>query len=198
MKTGITGGIGSGKSYVCQLLAEIGVNVYDCDAAAKRLMATSEKLRQQLTELIGPEAYNIATDADGKEEFTLNKAAVARFLLASEANNKAVNNIVHPAVIADFEASGMEWVESAILFEAGMNRLVDRVVAVIAPRDVRIARVMERDDISREEAIQWIDRQWPQKEIIKRSDYVIVNDGHQQLLPQLKPLIVAAKATDEE
>ena len=99
MKIGITGGIGSGKSYVCKRLAARGIEVYDCDSAAKRLIRTSDSIRRQLTELIGEDAYM----GD-----TLNKAAVARFLLASERNAQAIDRIVHPAVFQDFEESGMQ------------------------------------------------------------------------------------------
>ena len=112
IKIGITGGIGSGKSYVCRLLEQRGIEVYDCDAAAKRLIRTSTRLRQQLKELIG----------------SLQKADISRFLLASEENQQAVNAIVHPAVFQDFEASGMQWMESAILYESGADKLVDKVV----------------------------------------------------------------------
>ena len=185
MKTGITGGIGSGKSYVCRLLEQQGVEVYDCDSNAKRLMRKDEHLRQQLKELIGPDAY--VTDSTGIEK--LNKAAVAQFLLASDDNAKAVDNIVHPAVFDDFINSGMEWVESAILFESGLYKLVDRVVVVTAPEETRIERVMRRDNISREKAIEWMERQWPQEELIKMADYEIINDGLQPLMPQVLKLL---------
>ena len=182
MKVGITGGIGSGKSYVCKLLAERGVTVYDCDAAAKRLMRTSPTLHQQLTVLIGPDAYL----PDG----TLNKAAVTKFLLASEQNAKAVDAVVHPAVFADFEQSGILWMESAILFESGINRLVDFVVVVTAPEEVRIERIMQRDRITAEKAREWINRQWPQNEVRRLADHEIINDGHADLSPQLDNLLV--------
>lgn len=185
MRTGITGGIGSGKSYVCRLLERQGVEVYDCDSAAKRLMRNDEQLRQRLKELIGPDTY--ITDDQGVE--MLNKAAVAQFLLASDDNAKAVDGIVHPAVFDDFLNSGMQWVESAILFESGLYRLVDRVVVVTAPEETRIGRVMRRDNISREKAIEWMQRQWPQDELLKRADYEIVNDGITPLLPQVQRLL---------
>ena len=180
MKTGIAGGIGSGKSYVCQRLKAFGIKVYDCDSAAKRLMRESADLRRQLTELIGPDTYR-----NGQ----LNKTAVAQFLLANESNNAAVNSIVHPAVFRDFEASGMQWMESAIMYESGIYRLVDRVIVVTAPLEVRIARIMQRDGISREKALEWIQRQLPQEEVIRRADIEIVNDGLADLEPQLLPLI---------
>ena len=173
MKIGITGGIGSGKSYVCRLLSQRGIAVYDCDAAAKRLIRTSPRLRQQLLELIG----------------SLEKADISRFLLASEENQQAVNAIVHPAVFEDFEESGMQWMESAILFESGADKLVDKVVVVTAPEEVRIRRIMKRDSISREKALQWLERQWPQEQVRERADYEIVNDGEADLNAQIEKLL---------
>ena len=173
MKTGIAGGIGSGKSYVAARLAARGITVYDCDAAAKRLIRTSPELRRQLTELIG----------------SLDKAAISRFLLASEENQRAINAIVHPAVFADFEQSGLQWLESGIMYESGANRYVDRVVVVTAPEEVRIGRVMRRDGISREQALQWMARQWPQDKVRQLADYEIVNDGQQDIDKQIDDII---------
>ena len=172
MKVAITGGIGSGKSYVCQLLRAHGIEVDDCDQAAKRIICTSDNVRQQLLQLIG----------------SLEKADIARFLLESESNAKQIDAIVHPAVFRDFEESGFQWMESAILYESGANQLVDRVVVVTAPEEVRIQRVMHRDGISREKALQWMQRQWPQAELLRRADYEIVNDGR-PLEPQLTEIL---------
>ena len=182
MKIGIAGGIGSGKSYVCQALRQRGYEVYDCDAAAKRLIRTSPDIRRELTALIGPDTYDVETG-----EF--NKAAVARFLLASEANAQAIDAIVHPAVFRDFEASGLDWLESAIMFESGINRLMDIVIAVVAPKELRIQRVMERDHISREKVLEWMSRQYPQREVIQRADFVLVNDGKANIEHQLNKII---------
>ncbi len=183
LKTGIAGGIGSGKSYVCKLLAQRGIEVYDCDAAAKRLIRTSPDIRQQLTELIGPETY--------QEDGSLNKVVVARFLLESETNAKAIDTIVHPAVFRDFEESGSLWMESAIMFESGAYQYVDRVVVVTAPEEVRIQRVMQRDGISREKVLEWLQRQWPQDEVRRRADYEIVNDGQADLPSQIERLLAS-------
>lgn len=180
MKTGIAGGIGSGKSYVCKLLAKRGINVYDCDDAAKRLMRTDEQLKEQLTKLIGPQTY-----VDGR----LNKAAVATFLLSSEANAHAVDAIAHPAVFRDFEESGLLWMESAIMFESGADRYVDNVVVVTAPEEVRIERIMKRDGISREKAQEWMQRQWPQEKVRQLAQYEIINDGRQDLDSQIADLL---------
>ena len=180
MKIGITGGIGSGKSYVCQRLIARGYEVYDCDSAAKRLMHTSSEIRQQLTALIGPDTYV-------NDQF--NKAAVARFLLASEDNAHAVDAIVHPAVFRDFKASGMQWMESAILFESGAFRLVDKTIIVTAPEELRIQRVMQRDGISREKVLEWMARQLPQEEVRNRADFEIVNDGEADIDRQIDELL---------
>lgn len=177
----ITGGIGSGKSYVCKLLKAHGIEVYDCDAGAKHVLATSAEVRRRLTELIGADAYM----ADGR----LNKAVVASFLLASEDNKKAINAIVHPAVMDDFISSGKAWMESAILFESGCDRFVDKVVAVTAPDDVRISRIMMRDNITRAKAQEWIDCQMSQEEIRRRSDFELINDGRQDVESQIEDII---------
>lgn len=173
MKIGIAGGIGSGKSYVCRRLEARGMTVYDCDAAAKRLIRTSPQLQQQLTDLIG----------------SIDKAAMSRFLLASKENAQAINGIIHPAVFQDFLDSGMEWMESAIMYESGIYQLVDKVVVVTAPEELRIQRIMQRDGISREKALQWIHRQWPQEQVKALADYEIVNDGIADIDSQIDLLL---------
>ena len=173
MKIGITGGIGSGKSYVCQLLKARGIQVYDCDQAAKRIIRTSPDVRQQLHQLIG----------------SLEKADIARYLLQSDAHAHQIDAIVHPAVFRDFQESGMSWMESAILYESGAHHLVDRVIVVTAPEDVRIQRIMQRDGISRQQALLWLQRQWPQSELVRRAHYHLVNDGVADLQAQIETLL---------
>ncbi len=190
MKFGITGGIGSGKSFVCKRLQLRGIDVYDCDAAAKRLINTDADIRRKLTALIGPEAYMSVPNGSilGTTPTVLNKAAVARFLLDSESNAKAIDDIVHPAVFRDFQESGVEWMESAIMYESGIYRLVDRVIVVTAPLEVRIQRVMKRDGITREKVLEWMQRQWPQDEVRRRADYEIINDGQADIDAQIDHL----------
>lgn len=183
MLTAITGGIGSGKSYVCRILESRGICVYDCDAAAKRLMRTSEKLQQELRLLVGQDVYT----SDGQ----LQKRVLADFLLASEANKLALNDVIHPAVAEDFLSSGMTWLESAILFESGFDRRIrfDRIVCVSAPRDVRLQRIMRRDNITAEKAAEWIDTQMAQEEVERRSHFVIVNDGKSDIEQQIDNML---------
>ena len=180
LRIGLTGGIGSGKSYVSRRLESLGIAVYDCDAAAKRLMHESETLRTQLTSLIGPDTY-----IDGR----LNKPAVAAFIMQDEQHLRAVNAIVHPAVFRDFTDSPCRWVESAILFESGLRNYVDRVVCVTAPLETRVDRVMRRDGISREKTLEWMDRQMPQEEVCRMSDYEIINDGQHDLDEQINSVL---------
>lgn len=182
MRVAITGGIGSGKSYVCGRLAARGIEVYDCDAAAKRLLRHDVELRRLLVGLVGPEVY--AGDV-------LQKAVLAQYLLASEEHKQAVNDVVHPAVARDFLASGYEWLESAILFDSGFDRRIpfDVVVCVVAPLEVRLARVMHRDGIAREAAMAWISRQMAQQDVVRRSDFVITNDGEEDIDKQITELI---------
>lgn len=197
MKIGITGGIGSGKSYVCKRLAARGITVYDCDAAAKRLIRTSPEIHDALTILIGEDAYEPygANEAqkpnktNHPHEFRLNKARVAQFLLQSEENAKAIDRIVHPAVFHDFEESGMEWMESAIIYESGIYQLVDKIIIVTAPQEIRIQRVMKRDGITREKVLEWMKRQLPQDEVRQRADYEIINDGMADIDEQLDALL---------
>ena len=171
MKIAITGGIGSGKSYVCRILEKQGIKVYDCDAEAKRLMRYDADLQESLKQLVGEEVYS----AEG----ILQKPVLAQFLLASEANKQAVNDVVHPAVARDFEQSDYQWLESAILFDSGFDRRThfDFVVCVTAPVPVRLKRIMLRDHISEQKAQEWIDAVMPQEELAARADFEIVNDG---------------------
>ena len=190
MKIAITGGIGSGKSYVCRILEKQGIRVYDCDAEAKRLMRTDAELQAGLKKLVGKEVYS----ADG----ILQKPVLAQFILTSEANKQAVNDVVHPAVARDFEQSDCEWMESAILFDSGFNHRThfDKVVCVSAPIAVRLQRIMKRDHISQEKAQQWIDAVMPQEELIARSDYEIVNDGVREVEAQVVHLLNLLNPSD--
>jgi dephospho-CoA kinase len=168
----LTGGIGAGKSYVCQILRERGVEIYDTDNAAKRLIAESPLIRQRLKDLIGG----------------IEKQTIAAFLLKSEENKLAINSIVHPAVIEDFLKSGYEWMECAIIYEAHLEQYVDKIIAVTAPREVRIERIMARDGITREKAEQWIDAQYPQEKVAERADFIIDNDGKKDIKQQIEEI----------
>jgi len=195
-KVAITGGIGSGKSYVCRVLEKRGIKVYDCDAGAKRLMRSDASLQSQLRALVGEEVYapsSASSDGEGggSRQLVLQKPVLAEFLLASEENKQAVNDVVHPAVARDFEQSDCDWLESAILFDSGFDQRThfDVVVCVTAPVPVRLRRIMQRDHISQDKAQQWIDAVMPQEDLVARSDFEIVNDGVMDVEKQVAHLL---------
>ena len=145
-------------------------------------MRTLPSLKADLKRLIGKEVYVSGV---------LQKQILAQFLLINDTNKRAVNNLIHPAVAIDFEQSGLQWLESAIFFDSGFDRRVhvDKVVCVTAPLEVRIQRVMQRDGLTREKTLEWIDRQLPQEDILQRSDYEIVNDGKRNIDEQTNELL---------
>lgn len=120
----------------------------------------------------------------------LRKDVLTEFLLQSEANKQAVNDVVHPAVAEDFMASGYDWLESAILFDSGFDRRIafDHVICVTAPEPLRVERIMARDHVSRDRALEWIRRQMPQHRMVELSHYVIVNDGVQDIDIQISQI----------
>ncbi len=188
VKIGITGGIGSGKSYVSRLLTEhYGIPVYNTDSEAKRLMLSDEGIRRRLTALLGKEVY--------KSDGTLNKPLLANYLFADSCHAGQINAIVHPQVKVDFlkwadRQTGCEVValESAILFESGFDNIVDKVVMVYAPVELRIRRVMLRDSTTEEKIRQRIVAQMDDKAKQDRSDFIIFNDGSRPLNLQLDDL----------
>ena len=141
MIIGITGGIGSGKSYLAQELAKRGFAVYDCDRAAKRIIAEDKDVQAAIIRLLGEEAFT-----DGR----YNTAYVAQRVFAEPQLLKKLNKIVHPAVKADILSHFTShlsplFVESAILFESGFDGLCDKIVVVTAPEETRIVRTIARD-----------------------------------------------------
>ena len=172
IKVAICGGIGSGKSTVCQMFAERGIALYDSDTRAKALMNESEELRKALIAEFGEECY-----VDG----VLNRAYLASKAFGSEEQLAKLNSIVHPAVKADFlrwaEAQEGEYclLESAILFESGFDRLVDKTVAVLAPQTLRVMRAMERDGATKEAVEARVKAQMSDDELVARCDFAIVN-----------------------
>ena len=136
MIIGITGGIGSGKSTIAHELAQRGYTIYDCDQEAKRIIAENPNVQQEIIELLGEEAF-----VEGK----YNTAYVAKRVFEDSHLLEALNAIVHPAVGLDIMKRQPDFVESAILYESGLDILCDRVIVIDAPEDIRIARTIARD-----------------------------------------------------
>lgn len=189
VQVAVTGGIGSGKSYVCRLIERRGIHVYDCDSAAKRIMASSDEIKAALCRVVGDDVLS---------EGRIDKAVLASYLLKSEKNAQQINRIVHPAVAEDFISSGYSWMECAILFSSGFDKLVDKVVCVTAPLEVRVDRIVRRDNISRDNALEWIGRQMPQEEVKTLSDYEIVNDGVMDVDIQIDKILASISGFDAD
>lgn len=187
----ITGGIGSGKSYVSGLLQERGIPVYNADDEAKRLMLSDEGIRCDLMALLGESVY---------QGGALNKPLLASYLFADAENASRINAIVHPRVKADFfrwleehQDADMAALECAILFEAGFENTVDAVVMVYAPEALRIERAMRRDHATEQQIRARIAAQMDDAEKCRKSDYVVYNDGSIPLEIQLSDLIEQLK-----
>ena len=173
IRVGVTGGIGSGKSTVCGLFADMGVAIYDCDSEAKRLMTECDEVRSRIVEVFGAEAY-----VDG----ALNRSFLAEQVFSSAEQLAKLNAIVHPAVRADFKRWCEEHVnevyvmmESAILFDAGFESEVDVTLAVVAPRELRVMRVCNRNGMTPEQVEERIACQMSDDELHARANYTMVN-----------------------
>ena len=185
LKVGITGGIGSGKSYICEILEKLNYPVYYSDAASKMLTDTHPEIRQGLIDLVGEEVYI---------NNHLNRPFLASKIFHNDALRLQVNALIHPIVRQDFSdfayqsVSDIVFNEAAILFETGAFKTLDFNVLVTADLEVRIQRVMLRDNLSREEVLQRIANQWDDEKKLKMADFVIYNDGR-PLLVQIEALI---------
>ncbi len=158
IKLAITGGIGSGKSYVARQMSQLlGIPVYDSDSNARRLNEQSPHIRKGLIDMLGPEIY----DAQGH----LNKSLLTTFLFASEENARSINALVHPIVRDDFirwanrQTAPVVAIETALLAESGIDQVVDKIIRVDAPLETRIQRAMQRDGASREQILDRMARQ---------------------------------------
>jgi dephospho-CoA kinase len=185
LRAGVTGGIGSGKSVVCQVFRALGIPVFNADNAARYLMENDEELIGGIRRLLGDDVYT-----DGK----LNRARVSAMVFNDREKLMQLNALVHPATIRYsrdwFDAQHAPYVikEAAILFESGSYKDVDVTIGVFAPVDLRIQRAMQRSQLSREEVLSIMSRQMDEEEKMKRCDHVIINDDLTAVLPQVLEL----------
>lgn len=176
---GITGGIGSGKSTIARELVKRGFAVYDCDREAKRIIAENPDVQKEIIDLLGKEAFIYHPSS-----IIYNTTYVAKRVFADPHLLKELNRIVHPAVKADILSSFTShlsplFLESAILFESGLNLLCNRIIVIDAPEDIRIARTIARDyhgDASPANINKVRARIHAQH--IPQGDLTLLNDGH--------------------
>ena len=181
----ITGGIGSGKSVVSRLLRVEGYSVYDCDSQAKRIMDNDDEIHRQLQTEFGEEVV-----VDG----VIQRQKLAGLVFGNSDNLRKLNSIVHPAVIADIKkwsAAGQEdlvFIETAILSESGIEALVDAVWVVDAPKNIRVARVMARNNMSESDVRKRIDSQKDNQKFSVPTA-VIENCGRNSVIGQVQKLL---------
>jgi len=185
---GITGGIGTGKSLVCRIFQCFGVPAYDADSHAKELMTTDGILISNIKKEFGELSYN----TDG----SLNRNYLSLRVFNDAEQLKKLNELVHPRVAIDYKRwvenkIGFPYVlkEAALLFEAGSNQQLDKVIVVHAPEEIRIRRVLKRDRHRTEAQVKSIVKnQMPEEEKMKRADFIVMNDETVLLIPQIVEL----------
>lgn len=201
LKVGITGGIGSGKSVVCQVFETLGMPVFYADTAAKYLMEHDRGLQQQIQSTFGEDVFT-----NGK----LNTTALSTIIFSDADKRQVLNSLVHPATIR----YGSEWMkrqttpyvikEAAILFESGSYKEMDIIIGVSAPYKMRLERAMQRDNTPAYKIEARMLAQMDEEEKMKRCHFVITNDGKQAIIPQVLQLhqtllnLVASKSFNEE
>ena len=180
IKVGITGGIGSGKTTVCNIFETLGIPVYYADNRAKWLMTNDSTLKSSIVEMFGIAAYT--------ENGELNREYLAKTIFSSTENTQKINQLVHPVVGEDFsnwcEQKNSKYVlkEAALLFESGSNKSLDYVITVSCSEELRIKRVLKRDPQRNVQDIKnIISKQWPEKLKIKESDFIIDNNGDEMI-----------------
>lgn len=184
----VSGGIGSGKSVVCRILRCMGYPVYDCDTRAKQLMDASDEIRR----VIRAEIASDAIDHKGG----INRQCLAAAVFGNPCKLEILNRAVHGCVLGDLECwrreqEGTAFVETAILYQSGLHRMVDEVWEVTAPETVRMRRVMRRNSMTEAQVVERIEAQryQPSPEEMHTCVREIVNDGSSALLPQISRLL---------
>jgi dephospho-CoA kinase len=187
IRVGITGGIGTGKSTVCKIFASMGIPVLDADTLAKNIAEIDTNVKQQILEAFGTESY------DEQEKY--NRKFIASIVFNDPEKLKILNNIIHPAVIdytnkwAD-QHQDKKYVikEAALMFESGSYKYNDINIVVNSPKELRIQRILSRDNASLEEIIRRIESQMSDDERNSMADKIITNDEHSSLIAQVYSL----------
>lgn len=183
---GITGGIGSGKSFICQILRIIGYPVFYADKAAKEVYF-DPLVKEKVIELLGPEAYS--------SDHEINREFISRQVFINSALLIQLNAIIHPEVRNKWndwvtkQDSELVFQEAAILFETGGYKNFDYTILVTADESIRIERVIQRDQISKDAVLARMEKQWPDSTKIKLCDFIIENNDHDMILPQLNAIL---------
>lgn len=188
LKVGVTGGIGSGKSLICKIFAQLGAPVYDADSRAKTLMIEDTILVEQIKAAFGEQSY--------AKNGELNREYLSQEVFNNSLRLESLNRLVHPRVQLDSD----RWMnenanapylikEAALLFEAGSYKTLDKIIVVTAPEALRVTRVIDRDKArTKADVLKIIGNQMSEEEKISRADFVIRNDESQLVIPQVLKL----------
>lgn len=183
LRIGITGGMGAGKSTICQIYEQIGIPIYNADSRAKWLMNNDAELKESIRENFGWDAYT------RKDE--LDRAYIAKVVFNNQEKLETLNSLVHPAVKQDYEQWTIEHrehpysiKEAALLFESNSYKSLHKVIVVTCPIETRIERIIKRDHVKREDILKRIQNQMTDKARMQMADWVIYNDGHRSLIEQ--------------
>ena len=186
LKIGITGGIGSGKTYICQIIEKMGYQVFYSDIEAKKLMSNNIELIKKIKKIIGENAY-----INGE----INKPLIRAFLFKNEQNKETLNEIIHPFVFQEFEQwsklkkEEIIFNESALLFETGSYKRFDKIILITAPEEVKVNRLIKRDQLIREEIVKRFQAQLDDTIKKQKADNIIDNNDKELLIPQINKIL---------
>jgi dephospho-CoA kinase len=185
LRIGVTGGIGAGKSIVCQIFESLGIPVFNADEESKKILSNDAGLHEALMEDFGEHIFTGGLP---------DRRKIAALVFGDEEKLRRLNALLHPRVIARSE----EWFrqqhaayaikEAALIYEAGTEAGLDYIIVVTAPDPLRIERIKLRDGLKEEEVLARMKRQWPQQKKEALADFVILNNGEQLLIPQVLKL----------
>ncbi len=187
LKVGITGGMGSGKSTVCNIFRNLGVPVFTSDEVGRDVLNTNEEIKEKVIKEFGKDMYQV----NGK----LDRARMASLVFSDPVALEKLTSLVHPKVqdqfnkwLANHEGRPYVVKEAAVLFESGMYHDLDKVITVFAPKEVRVERVIHRDQTIKEEVLKRMRFQYTDEERNRLADYIIMNENEEDLLPQVMQL----------
>ena len=187
MKIGITGGMGSGKSFVCSIIENLGYSIFYSDKEAKWLMENNVSLIAEIKKIVGNNAYT---------NNKINKEEIRKYIFDSAENRKKINEIVHPAVTQHFDhwaqqfkSNSLLFNESALLIETGSYKRFDKIILITASQDVKIKRLIQRENVSKEEIRLRMNSQLSDEVKKDHADYIIENNETDFLLPKIFTII---------